>query len=265
MDPIEEFTFKPLTDGLGFHKKKKETGDKKAADDKNFLGASSGKPISSETVVAFKPKTEGETTLKSPLPKKEMLSSSSSTVETPSKEVIDELVKSFKKSKEVAAAEGAAIPQVIINPVRPQMDEEAFPLPWMISPFLIDAMLVLALMLSALMILLLVTKIDLLMMMIQNSSDVELWLTFPAIGFGMVFAYMSLSRILLGSSLGEMIFDVQLGTEEQQSRLSFSFLVMGRTFLSMITGMVPLPLMSLALRKDYLGHLSGLRFFSRKK
>lgn len=263
MDPMEEFTFKPLTEGLGFHKKKKETGDKKAAEDKNFLGASSGKPIIRSEPLAFKSKAEGAMALKSPLPKKEMLSSS--TVESPSKEVIDELVKSFKKSKEVAAAEGTAIPQVIINPVRPQVDEAAFPLPWMMSPFLIDAMLVLALILSALMVLLLVTKIDLLMMMVQNSSDVELWLTFPAIGLGMVFTYMSLSRILLGSSLGEMIFDVQLGTEEQQSRLSYSFLVMGRTFLSIVTGMVPLPLMSLALRKDYLGLLSGLRLFPRKK
>lgn len=263
MDPIEEFTFKPLTEGLGFHKKRKEAGDKKAADDKNFLGASSGKPIRSETVVAFKSKAEVATALKSPLPKKEMLSSP--TVESPSKEVIDELVKSFKKSKEAANPEGATVPQVIINPVQPQVDESAFPLPWMVSPFLIDAMLVLALILSALMVVLLVTKIDLLMMMIQNSSDVELWLTFPAIGLGMVFAYMSLSRILLGSSLGEMIFDVQLGTEEQQSRLSYSFLVMGRTLLSIVTGMVPLPLISLALRKDYLGQLCGLKLFPRKK
>lgn len=262
MDPMEDFTFKPLTEGLGFHKKKKEAAEKKAADDKNFLGASSGKPMRSE-VVAFKTKTESSASLKSPLPKKEVLSSP--TVESPSKEVIDELVKSFKKSKDIAIAESAKGPQVIINPVQPQVDEAAFPLPWMVSPFLIDAMLVLALILSALMAVLLITKIDLLMVMIQNSSDVELWLTFPAIALVMVFTYMSLSRIFLGSSLGEMIFDIQLGTEDQQNRLSYGFLVMGRTLLSMATGMLPLSLGSLALRKDYLGNLCGLKLFPRKK
>jgi hypothetical protein len=133
------------------------------------------------------------------------------------------------------------------------------------SPFLIDAMLVMALILSALMAVLLITKIDLLMMLVQNSSDFELWLTFPAIGMVMIFTYMSLTRMLLGCSLGEMVFDIQLGTREQKSHFSYNFLVMGRTLLAMLTAFIFLPLVSLAMRKDYLGQLCGLRLFRRKK
>jgi len=258
MDPIDEFTFKPLTEGLGFHKKKKDSSRDL---DKAFKANSESLSLKS-VVQSTKIKTHNST-LKSPLPKKEILPSSMT--ESPSKEVIDELVKSFKKTKISDVNNEVSTPQVIINPVRPQIDEEAFPISWMMSPFLIDAMLVMALILSALMIVLLVTKIDLLMMLVQNSSDIELWFTFPAIGLGMIFSYMSLTRILLGSSLGEMVFDIQLGTKEQQEQFSYNFLLMGRILLSILTGLIFIPLISLILRKDYLGQLSGIRLYRRKK
>ncbi len=265
MDPTNEFTFKPLTEGLGFHKKKKDfsKGEEKAFKKDIVPVLNKSKEMSS--------KNKSEIgALRSPLPKKEMMSASASassslTMESPSKEVIDELVRNFKKSKEVEDLAAPKTPQVIINPVQPQIDEEAFPLPWMMSPFLIDTMLVMALILSALMAVLLVTKIDLLMVLVQNSSDIGLWLTLPAIGAVMTFAYMSLSRIFLGNSLGELIFDIQLGTTEQQGRLSYSFLVIARVFLVMVTGFILIPLLSLAFRKDYLGQWCGLQLYRRKK
>jgi len=267
MDPLDEFAFKPLTEGLGFHKKKK--GSNSAAEMTKLASGAGHTPSTSPNKNnSNNIKNKGEAhLLKSPLPKKEILPNS--TGEVASKEVIDELVRNFKKSKSStgssALPEEASKPQVIINPVMPQIDEESYPLPWMVSPFLIDAMLVMALVLSSLMAVLLITKIDLLLMLVQSSSDIELWMTFPAIAVAMIMAYMSLTRILFGSTLGELVFDVQLGTKEQQSRSTYYLLVIGRTAISIVTGLVLLPAFSLIFRKDYLGQWSGLKLFRRKK
>jgi hypothetical protein len=253
MDPIEEFNFKPITDGLGFHRKKVELKDQmKAA---KVVQEAIGKNIPP------KPRVDSPV-LKSPLPRKETVTPASSAV--PSKDVIDELVRNFKKPNE-SFIEETQTPRVIINPVKPQIAEESYPLPWMMSPFFVDAMLVIALMLSCLLATLLITKADLLVLIMQSASDDEFWLTFPAIGAGMAFIYMTLTRLFLGASLGEMVFDIQLGTTEQQKNLQYNFQVALRSMLAVATGFVFMPLISLIMRKDYLGTMSGLRLFRRKR
>lgn len=259
---MEEFTFKPLTEGLGFHNKKERT--KKNTKPNESLPV----PLNLESAEL---KTSGELntkSLKSPLPKKEILPSA---LETPSKEVIDDLVRNFKKSKEApkeitkgTQRELPQKPQVIINPVMPLEIEEETPLPWMVSPFIVDAMLVLALVLSSLMAILLITKVDLIKIMTENPDDIELWFSLPITAIIMCLSYMSLTRLILGSSLGELIFDIQVGTDEQRDKLSFNFLVFGRSLIALCTGLFILPILSLIMRKDYLGTFSGLKLYKKQ-
>lgn len=257
----EDLDFKPLTEGLGFHRKK---GEVKA--DGKFSSL-----MTQERDLKNSERRGQEPLLKSPLPRKEDAtrqtgqSSSPGTQPkgVPSPDVIDELVRSFQRPKETFI-EDKKTPQVIIKPVSPQTTEERPPLPWMLSPFFVDAMLVVALFLSCLLATLLITEADLLAVILKSSSDWEFWMTFPLMGGGMLFIYMTLSRILLGASLGEIVFDVQLGTQEQRCSLKYSFQVLWRSFLALATGVILLPLLSLMFRKDFLGTWSGLRLYRRE-
>lgn len=274
MDPIEEFDFKPITDGLGFHRKKVELKDQMKAS--RVVQETYIKPIPP------KPKAESPV-LKSPLPRKEMsgsLNSNTKGTATPSRDVIDELVKSFKRPQETfiedptpntnksnlnkpiqAPQAGATVSKTTaLNPAKTLV-----PLPWMMSPFFIDSMLVVAMVLTCLLSTLLVTQADLLALINGAGGDVQFWLTFPAMGAGMSFTYMTLTRLFLGASLGELVFDIQLGTEEQRGQLQYGFQVALRSGLAVLTGLIPLPLVSMIVQKDYLGTLSGLRLYPKKR
>ena len=76
--------------------------------------------------------------------------------------------------------------------------------------------------------------------------------------------YFMLSRGLFGSTLGDWAFDIQLGSEEERSHIMYPFQVIFRTFVIMITGIFIIPLVSLAFGKDMAFHLSGLKLYSRQ-
>lgn len=257
MDPLDDFNFKPITDGLGFHRKKVELKEQ----------MKTAKVVHESIAKTIPPKPKQDSpALKSPLPRKEVFNNVPSS-NTNNKDVIDELVKNFKKGNETFIEDTPATPtpQVIIKPTSPQIAEESFPLPWMLSPFFVDAMLVVALALSCLLITLLVTKADLLVLMMQNTADVDFWFTFPAILIGMSFIYMTMTRLFIGASIGELVFDLQLGTAEQQRNLQYGFLVALRSGIAIVTGLFILPVISMISKQDYLGSLSGLRLYRKKR
>lgn len=284
---MEDFTFKPLTEGLGFHNKKEKhknsinaSSSANAPLTSNQSQSTSSSPLEKNLKFSLsetnaKGDSQGTKTLKTPLPKKEMTSSStSSSIETPTKEVIDDLVKNYKKSKEspvenLKAKDPVKLspkdipqkPQVIIKPVMPLEIKDETPLPWMLSPFIVDTMLVLALILSSLMSVLIITKVDIIKILSENPTDLEIWLSLPIMTLVLTLAYMSLSRIFLDATLGELIFDIRVGTEEQRESTSFSLLILARSILSILTGFVTLPIASLIMNKDYLGSLSGVKLY----
>jgi hypothetical protein len=259
MEPIEEFSFKPINEGLGFHRKKAEGLINHRKTVKTTAEVPPPLPQTSKT-------SSESQVLKTPLPKRQTELKPASNPVTPSKDVIDELVKTFKKPNETFIEETPVVaPKVIINPVRPQIDEASEPLAWMFSPFFVDAMLVLAMILSGLLITLMVTGADLIKVLQDSAFDLELLASFPAIIGGMGFSYMVLSRIFLGASVGEMIFDVKLGTTQQRQSGTYSLQVLARSFLMLLTGVFVLPMLSMLTREDYLGSFSGLRIYRKKR
>jgi hypothetical protein len=255
MDPVEEFSFKPINEGLGFHRKKVELKEQmKAA---KVVQDAIGK------VVPPKPKADIPV-LKSPLPRKETQAPLPQAGK-PSKDVIDELVRSFKKPADDFIESPSPTFETVLEPKITPMSDHGDPLPWMMSPFFIDAMLVVALTLSCLLITLVVTKADLLLLMTAANTNISFWLTFPAIIMGMSFSYMSLSRLFLGASLGELVFDLQLGSEEDQQLAHYGFQAAFRSFLAIITGFALLPILSMLFGRDFLGTLSGLGIYHRSR
>ncbi|MEK6626987.1 MAG: RDD family protein [Bdellovibrionota bacterium] len=74
--------------------------------------------------------------------------------------------------------------------------------------------------------------------------------------------YLVMMRVFMGASLGEWSCHLRLGQPTERMRASYIFRVIGRTTLILLTGVVALPLISLILKKDLVGNLSGLKVHS---
>lgn len=78
------------------------------------------------------------------------------------------------------------------------------------------------------------------------------------------FFYMIMLRSVLGYTLGDWACDLRLGSQLQRQSSFYSFRVLLRSLFLMVTGVILLPLLSLLLRKDLAGSLSGVRIYSLK-
>lgn len=76
--------------------------------------------------------------------------------------------------------------------------------------------------------------------------------------------YLVSVRSLLGFTLGEWACDLRLGQPHERLKSGYAFKVALRSTLILVTGVLPLPVLSLLLGKDLAGSLTGLRLFSLK-
>ena len=72
------------------------------------------------------------------------------------------------------------------------------------------------------------------------------------------FLYLVLSRCFFGRTIGEWMFRLQLGSEEDQGKATYPVRVLIRSFFILISGFFIFPVLSLIFRKDLLFYLSGL-------
>ena len=105
-----------------------------------------------------------------------------------------------------------------------------------------------------------------------NNSPLHLLSVLPSLSLlslclwlGTHFIYSLLCHCFLGATLGEFAYRVQLGTNYQFRSPFYAFRVLWRYTLMFLTGCVVLPLFSWALRADLLGYLSGLSLWKRKE
>lgn len=74
--------------------------------------------------------------------------------------------------------------------------------------------------------------------------------------------YLVMMRIFMGASLGEWSCQLRLGQPVQRIKTSYIFRVIARTTLILITGVITLPILSLILKRDIAGELTGLKIYS---
>jgi hypothetical protein len=222
----DDFEFKPLTDGLGFHKK---VIDLKEISDVQPQKAPIKKPVSasqSQTHNLWTP------TLKT----KEFAES--------------------KKSKAVVVGGGAATSRDSVN-------LEPVATGWPAAIF--DSTMVLGLMLIFSAIIFAITKIDLsqLMEMLQSEGSAQ----FGAIVLltSVYEIYTVTSRTFFGKTVGESVFEYQLGNSQAQDRAIYPLQVAWRSLVIAMTGFVVLPLLSTIINQDLAGLLSGVSLYSEKR
>jgi hypothetical protein len=306
MDPFDEFEFKPLTEGLGFHNKATSLKDQVAKSGlTNELlqslptsmpseGTSSRKAITFDDVIGSlekAPLKQNPSSLSNksflevtePLPR--MRSSDAfktSELEVPRGPVQSpfpssdifrqpqppssnkQVPSAFKQSSQlniqkkpssnIGTRRGAAdspIGKLVLASVS-------------VPSAILDFVVVTALTLIFVSAMLSVTKVDIGILMNSTDSDLLTRISLGLLFLAIMQMYAVISRSFYGRTLGEWTFDVQLGLKEDQADTFYPMKVIFRSMLVSLTGVIILPLLSLLLRTDLAGRISGVRLYRQQ-
>jgi hypothetical protein len=69
-------------------------------------------------------------------------------------------------------------------------------------------------------------------------------------------------RVFNGATFGEQACALRLGQPTQRMQPGYIFKVILRTTLIMMTGVIPLPVLSLFFKRDLAGDVSGVKIYS---
>ena len=225
-DLMEEFEFKPLSDGLGFHQRIQEA--KKAS------------------VNMINPEVTPT------LPRKE------DRARAPASSNIDPFAK-LNERKKLDFTEVVETKQK--QPVTTALPWKAT----VMDPaaVFLDLMLISAGYLLCLIVLIATTRIDLFANLLQADAQGTILSSLASLGFFLIWLYLSVNRMFLGFTPGEWVFDTRLGTPEQFRTPGYSLKVIARTLITLATGIIFLPTISFLMNKDFLGNWLGLELVKK--
>ena len=274
-DPFEEFEFKPLTEGLGFHKKvvqlKEEVAVSGLAASGQFNSARrtdlpdltdllfddaeivpekpmrvASQPIR-ETVEL--PRVE----IKKPLPRDLPREQPSS----PITKIEPQLNLQFKESDLKTPNLDKAILGVV--------EENAYqPIATALFAALFDGVVALTLSILFLVAMMMVIEVDLMAMLLNAETQFFAQMSFAFLYFAILQLYMVVTRSIAHSTVGEWAFDVHLAQRNGETSTMFPLRVVWRSMVMVATGMIVLPLLSLIFRRDLAAYLTGTQLFQLK-
>ncbi len=222
MNDQDEFQFRPLTEGLGFHKKSSET--------------SSEAPFGGSNKFSHLPE------MNSPLPRKKMETKTTPSRALPQAKIqtnntVDEILKTLNQKRNLDFLDE----KKLLNEVpEMQYSPSSFDLP----AGLLDGMLITATTLLCLIILLMITKVDLFNNLTHPDSQGLIYISMVALVLGITWIYLVGNRIALGFTPGEWVFDQRLGTPEQMDTAEYSLKIVARSTAIIATGLFLFPLFS---------------------
>jgi len=258
MDPFEEFEFKPLTEGLGFHKKKANA--QKSADlDSSFEVTKPGKSLNQTGLSLLE--EDAVDPLRSPLPRKSNAPNPApETTGSPSSSAVDEILKTLQQNRRLdfetkAAAKATA-------QAAPKTDEYKLDL-WNFSSAMLDTMLVIASSLLCMIIVLMITKADLIANLTSPDEEGMIYLSTFALLASVSLIYLLVNRMFLGATPGEWAFEQRIGKPEEMTTAMYSVRVLARSLLVIATGFVVLPILSAILKRDLAGEITGALLYKK--
>jgi len=251
MDPFEEFEFKPLTEGLGFHKKK--AAAQKTADlDSSFEVTKPGKSLNQTGLSLIE--EEAVDPLRPPLPRRSATPSMPMEPETsPSSSAVDEILKTLQKNRRLDFENKSAAKN---KQPAPKVDEYR-PDVWNFSSALLDGMLVIAASLLCMIVVLMITKADLIANLANPDESGMIYLATFSLLASVSFIYLLVNRMFLGSTPGEWAFEQRIGQPDEMTTAMYSVRVLARSALVIATGFVILPILSMILNRDIAGEITG--------
>lgn len=303
MDPFDEFEFKPLTDGLGFHKKSVNLKDglKKSGvlqDELQPIPSALPKLMTDEAPIAPLKKHTFEDVLsaleKSPLQRDnkkdggltftEVLprdpapnKKSAMEIETPRAPVNSP----FPRPD---AYKSPAIRKPVVTPAVPEASKAVQPAPAIgtkrgasnspksklapatmsIESALLDLIIVTGLSLVFMVALLMVTKVDLNIVFKNLNTDFMTQISLGVMFLAVMQMYVVISRSFFGRTLGEWTFDLQMGEDEEQKNGIYPVQIAARSALVTLTGLILLPLISAIIGRDVAGQITGVKLYRHR-
>lgn len=292
MDPFEEFEIKPLSEGLGFHKKTTTLSDHVK---KSGLPAANSRQVPSftnEDQAKIKPSNRPQAfedllkalerpvsdragvrtaakagpSITEPLPGPSA-SPRRASMANPDIEMPRPVTPEFpslnprpmhsplsKTVESVGLKRGAAD-----SPLR--MLERASA---SFSAAALDGVVIFALSLIFLVALMTITNVDLGRLVFSVGLDMPTKFAFTVLFLSVMLMYVVVVRSFFGRTLGEWTFDLQMGDDQQHERAIYPLMVLWRSALVVATGVVLFPLLSLALGRDLLAPLTGLQLYRQR-
>lgn len=268
-DPFDEFEFKPLTAGLGFHKD--STTSKNQTQMMTPKVDFKSSHLTFDTAAATTTQASAAPlgfNLNSPLPRatqthtfphapQQRKSIHVPTIEddsiTKAQTAVNEILKNLnqKKQQEEALAR---------NTRRPEW-KAAVP---SVSAGFLDTMLISAFFLLSLIAMLAITKVDLIANLSQPDPQYLIyWATVSLLGAIQIIYYVS-CRAFLGCTPGEWAFDQRCGNELQQASSTYVLRVAARSVINVATGFVLMTIISLIVRFDVLAAVTGTQIQRQK-
>lgn len=284
MDISDEFEFKPLTEGLGFHKKQVSLKEENKKAEDHMLRTSKVLPDGDDLKGLNKPEAvsrvkdlvkdfpvidqldfiedtteKKKSLLEQPLPRNDL-----STKGMSPEEVLAKSEPELKVNPEVFDRKVGIVSEIkpLIERTKEKIKIEKRLVVELqnkrpsLYTYLIDTLTVVGLTNVFLAALLVVTKVDVIYIMSHPDTDI---LTKASVG-GLFLAvwlfYLLVSRVFFGKTLGEWAMDYQLGDVQDQYKMSYPFKITWRFVMNLLTGIIVLPLLSMIFNRDLIGSLS---------
>lgn len=243
-DPFEEFEFRPLNEGLGFHRQ-----DKKQTSAQNTSTTEVRKSLSNQSQ---------NSSFSTPLPRHDMRpdtgvkkSYTVPTIEDDSiakaQTAVNEILKNLNQKRQFDFITDTEKQKMILKKSKPFFFAAT-----------LDAMLISACFLLTMIIMLTITKVDLFMNLTHPESSRFIYLATIALFGSVTFIYMVINRAFTGSTPGEWAFDQRCGSVDDMNTISYIPRLALRTLVVMTTGFILLPTLSYLLNKDIAGTMSGI-------
>lgn len=241
-DQDDDFEFKPLTEGLGFHKKAQDKQEKQSPKNSNSL--------------KFQADQSMDLSINPPLPRKGFDSVQSLKKSPAPATTVDEILKTLNEKRNIDFQSE----KQKLNEPAPVVWKKTT---WDVSASLLDAMLVTATTLLCLIVLLVVTRVDLFANLYNPDAQGMVYLSLFGLVASVTWIYLVGHRVFLGFTPGEWVFDQRLGTPEQFGTAEYALKAITRSTIVLFTGLIVFPIISLAMNRDYLGQLLGIELVKR--
>lgn len=282
MDQFDEFEFKPLTKGLGFHQKtvnlsneikssgvasqslfeknipgvpaRSEARDKAAADAVSRL-------ISSIPTVGGAPRENASplnsATMMQPALPRENAAAPEPTLRSPKYSTLSNQNSNFGSTQ-----------LDFVEPTRNRISAEPLATvlkekPFSIGAFIFDGLVVAGLSSLFTGVVLAVTDVGLEAVIESAQTDAWTMASLVLLVLSVVQLYLILARSFFGATLGEWALDLSMGSPRQHQSAWFPIAIAWRSLLVMITGFVTLPVLSLLFRRDLAGWVSGVKLYRK--
>jgi hypothetical protein len=285
MDPVDDFEMRPITPGLGFHKKpvslkdhvqKSNLANKHTrknlpnSPDEDFFATSAKRetnPLVNELHSATKVKAGGIRVspasgirLSDTLPRH--------AGEVPYEPDLGPRPGSNKKNPldKVNFQIPAQSISDALSPKRSGHDSMVAPLSpvsFSVPAFMLDAVIIVALSMIFVLGLVVATGLNVTSVLTSAQMETGAQLSLLVMYLAVFAMYSIVARSFFGCTVGEWTFELQLGDDDQLNQAIYPAKVLWRSVLNLATGLVLLPVISMIMRTDVSGKMSGLQLYKR--